>query len=394
MANGDNIIKKLQDTAGPIAIRNKIKDLYDRVDILVKDYSSQQALASIITRAQKDLNNILNTIQKNIQTVLPDTTIIKQYLEKNPGNAASLIDDINTLVSLVDRIPTAATISGALFEALFAFADYTLENEVDQIVNNTMNGVSNRVINTQIAQLVTKVKNDTSSPLKGDLYEEIRGINGDVLFKKRSRTDITMTINLGTKESPNLITANLSLKNKSRAGAELKVIQNAPLIHILQAVTSNQFITHYLNFITKSDSSPDKEYPYKRNYKNFITASDSLKKDYINNVRASALDVALSGYNLNTDYLVINEDKEKHIRVIDIKNLLAILRSGIAEGKSGVGSTILSELQRYSINQSYVKASYRTRTDNVVREFSKKRITIYLKHNMLVTTVNSNKNKI
>ena len=315
----------------------------------------QQDQFKNISEIQPKLNEAkteLNTITKNIEKMINEAG----------GKGKINNDDINFLklaniIQQFNRVPLLYNQAGDLFEWILPFIQLQSSNLAKQAMVEKMNELAKEKV-----QGGTYIKIEMPDLLDNQLVDE------DILMDRinististRSKTDVVISY----KDNNNQIqTRNVSAK--SITGKYIKLAQETTLYRTLLLSSDYRFATHYLNIISGSPEG------------GWADASNIYQANRL--IKGLILKLGAQGYDTNNpaELLIVNNRKEAHIYVYNLKALVYLIQNAMIE--TGKYTNLIKGMpDNYKIQQKYQKDGPSTRILNIIRETQNVKITANL----------------
>ena len=173
----------------------------------------------------------------------------------------------------------------------------------------------------------------------------------------RNKTDVTLSYNDNNNQYNDL-----NVSAKSISGKHIKLVELTSLYRVFVLSNNYSFATHYLNVITSSNGS------------GVISKEQVLKANRI--VKALALKMGAEGYDINnpSELLIVNNRKEKHIYVYNLKAMVYLISKAMLE-ENKYTSVIKGLSDNFTIQQSFDSSSSDNRIGKLVHKLNDIKIT-------------------
>lgn len=314
---------------------------------------------------QNQFNNIAE-IQPQLSNAKAELKQVAQEINKMilDGGGKSIITDndikfqkIANIIQQFNRVPLLYNQAGDLFEWVLPFIQLQSSNLAKQAMVQKMNELAKERV-----QGDTYIKIEMPDLLDNSLVDQdiiMDRINISTI-STRSKTDVIISY---IDNQNQLQTKNVSAK--SITGKHIKLAQETTLYRTLLLSQDYNFATHYLNMVSGSSQGG---------------WADSAQIYQANRlIKGLILKLGAQGYDANnpSELLIVNNRKEAHIYVYNLKALVYLIQKAmVQQGK--YTNLIRGMSDNYKINQIYQKEGPSSRILNIIRETQNVKITAIL----------------
>lgn len=344
--------------------RKKIGKINLDKDITLNSFMNKINQLQLLLQ-QNQFKNI-SEIQPKLNEAKIELNMIAENVEKmiNEAGGKSKINnnDINFLkltniIQQFNRVPLLYNQAGDLFEWILPFIQLQSSNLAKQAMVEKMNELAEERV-----QGDTYIKIEMPDLLDNSLVDQdiiMDRINISTI-STRSKTDVIISY---IDNQNQLQTKNVSAK--SITGKYIKLAQETTLYRTLLLSQDYNFATHYLNMVSGSSQGG---------------WADSAQIYQANRlIKGLILKLGAQGYDANnpSELLIVNNRKEAHIYVYNLKALVYLIQKAmVQQGK--YTNLIRGMSDNYKINQIYQKEGPSTRILNIIRETQNVKITANL----------------
>lgn len=321
-------------------LRAAIKATRDKIKIGA--FHQEDSAATMIKELQKIDQLLEEDSIKNIDFArqrIQEVKIFIKQVEKQLTNESHVplsnktVDELNRIVMEFNRDPLPYNQAGDLFEWVAPYIELRSSNLAKEELIKEMKKLS-KASNLGEAQITVEMPDLLSS---NNLEVDIQQNNISIkTTTARSKTDVV--INYKDKQGKDF--NNVQVSAKSISGKHIKLVELTSLYRIFMLSQNYEFATHYLNVVTTSNGSGN------------VNPSQILQANKM--TKALALKMGAEGYDINNpaELLVVNNRKEKHIYVYNLKALIYIIVDAmINQGK--YTNVIRGLADNYTIYQSF-----------------------------------------
>lgn len=314
---------------------------------------------------QNQFNNIAE-IQPQLSNAKAELKQVAQEINKMilDGGGKSIITDndinfqkIANIIQQFNRVPLLYNQAGDLFEWVLPFIQLQSSNLAKQAMVQKMNELAKERV-----QGDTYIKIEMPDLLDNSLVDQdiiMDRINISTI-STRSKTDVIISY---IDNQNQLQTKNVSAK--SITGKHIKLAQETTLYRTLLLSQDYNFATHYLNMVSGSSQGG---------------WADSAQIYQANRlIKGLILKLGAQGYDANnpSELLIVNNRKEAHIYVYNLKALVYLIQNAMIE--TGKYTNLIKGMpDNYKIQQKYQKDGSSTRILNIIRETQNVKITANL----------------
>ena len=294
-------------------------------------------------------------IIKNIQDIISKDTNVTLTNQN--------LDALNKIVMEFNRDPLLYNQAGDLFEQLIPLIELRSSQLAEDELVKKMKEVA-KIANTGSLQVKIDVPDLLSSEnLDFDIQQGNISIKTESI---RSKTDVVINY----KDKKGKDHNNIQVSAKSISGKHIKLVEETTLYRVFMLSQNYNFATHYLNVISISNGEG-------KNSASQILEANTLAKSI-------ALKMGAEGYDLNnpSEILIVNNRKEKHIYVYNLKALVYLITDAMTN--QGKYTNIIKGLSdNFTINQNFDKNGAENRIGKLVNVLNQVKITGTLGGNQL-----------
>lgn len=294
-------------------LRSAIKATRDKIKInMVHQTDTTNELIKEIQKINQlmeedEIKNI-TFAQQRIAEVKNITKRIENQLtrESKVPISSEDIETLNKIIMEFNRDPLPYNQAGDLFEWVAPYIELRASNLGKEELVKEMKKLS-KTSNLGEAQISIDMPDLLSSE---NLEVDIQQGNIDIkTATARSKTDVTVSY----KDNQGREFNNLQVSAKSISGKHIKLVELTSLYRVFVLSQNYTFATHYLNVVSASGG------------KGKVNPSQILQANRL--VKGLALKMGAEGYDINNpaELLVVNNRKEKHIYVYNLKALVYII---------------------------------------------------------------------